>query len=141
MLQMLRNKKGFTLIELLIVVAIIGILAAIAIPQFTKYQRRGYASSVRSDARNAHTAVKAWFSDDASRTICLAENKSTVGPMTNYPAARVSANNTVDITAGSEDAFVVTGSNAKLTALDANAIYTMIGSGGVTDSLSLAFDK
>jgi type IV pilus assembly protein PilA len=41
----LNNKKGFTLIELLIVIAIIGILAAIAIPQFNRYKSRAYDSS------------------------------------------------------------------------------------------------
>jgi prepilin-type N-terminal cleavage/methylation domain-containing protein len=57
------NKKGFTLIELLIVVAIIAILAAIAIPQFSQYRIKGYNSAATADLRNGRTAEEAFFSD------------------------------------------------------------------------------
>jgi type IV pilus assembly protein PilA len=59
----IKNSKGFTLIELLIVVAIIAILAAIAIPQFSSYRIRGYNSAATADLRNARTAEEAFFSD------------------------------------------------------------------------------
>jgi len=58
-----KNKKGFTIIELLIVVAIIAILAAIAIPQFNTYRKRGYDASANSDLRNIRTLEEAMYSD------------------------------------------------------------------------------
>jgi prepilin-type N-terminal cleavage/methylation domain-containing protein len=66
MLTKLANKdqKGFTLIELMIVIAIIGILAAIAIPQFAAYRKRSYDSSATADLRNAATAQEAYYVDN-----------------------------------------------------------------------------
>ena len=58
------NEKGFTLIELMIVIAIIGILAAIAIPQFSAYRKRSFNSAAQSDVRNAGTAQEAYFVDN-----------------------------------------------------------------------------
>ena len=65
MLQKLRSNKGFTLIELLIVVAIIGILAAIAIPQFSAYQAKAKNSAANSDARNVKTGWEAYAADNS----------------------------------------------------------------------------
>ncbi len=60
---MLKLRKGFTLIELLIVVVIIGILAAIAIPKFANTKNKAYVTAMKSDLRNLVTAEEAFFSD------------------------------------------------------------------------------
>jgi type II secretion system protein G len=60
------NRKGFTLIELLIVVVIIGILAAIAIPKFAATKDKAKLASVKTDVRNLMTAEEAYFSDYAT---------------------------------------------------------------------------
>jgi prepilin-type N-terminal cleavage/methylation domain-containing protein len=57
------NRKGFTLIELLIVVVIIGILAAIAIPKFANTKQKAQVSALKSDLRNLATAQEAYFAD------------------------------------------------------------------------------
>ena len=57
------NRKGFTLIELLIVVVIIGILAAIAIPKFANTKEKAYLAAMKSDLRNLVTAEESYFSD------------------------------------------------------------------------------
>ena len=57
------TRKGFTLIELLIVVVIIGILAAIAIPKFANTKEKAYLASMKSDLRNMATVEEGYFSD------------------------------------------------------------------------------
>ena len=62
------KSRGFTLIELLIVVVIIGILAAIAIPKFATTKEKAYIASMKSDLRNLVTAQESYFADQVSYT-------------------------------------------------------------------------
>ena len=63
---MLRNREGFTLIELLIVVVIIGILAAIALPKFGETRERAYLSAMQSDLRNLQTEMEMYYADNTA---------------------------------------------------------------------------
>lgn len=62
----MRNKAGFTLIELLIVVVIIGLLAAIAIPKFSTTKEKAYVSTMKGDLRNLATAQETYWNDNAA---------------------------------------------------------------------------
>ena len=70
MLQKLRgNSQGFTLIELMIVIAIIGILAAIAIPNFIAYRDKAYCSKAETDAQSVLASLSSYFSEPDNTSI------------------------------------------------------------------------
>lgn len=122
------KQKGFTLVELMIVIAIIGILAAIAVPQYQLYRARGFMATVRSDTKNFHTAVQAYI---AENLIASPPTVNVTGPAESlqYPPARVSALVTIVVNAAGD----VTGS------YDPNLLsgtYTISVDGTVIDSLS-----
>jgi type IV pilus assembly protein PilA len=96
---MLRLRKGFTLIELLIVVVIIGILAAIAIPKFANTKSKAYITAMKSDLRNLVTAEEAFFSDSSKYTSTLSllkfqNSTGTVAPTIATGAGYWTATNT-----------------------------------------------
>ena len=116
-----KREGGFTLIELLIVIAIIGILAAIAIPQFNQYKARAYDTASKADLHNIYLACKAYWSDSGSDQSCSAAEAGGA----NYgfapsPSVTVSAS-------GNETGWSATAKHASST-----TTFTMNASGNIT---------
>lgn len=111
---MIRNTKGFTLIELLIVVVIIGILAAIAIPKFSATREKAYFSAMKSDLRNVQSAQEIYYSSAAG-------NYTYAGTLA---ALELSASSGVTLTvATTADGWTATAAHAGLQANQTCAVY------------------
>lgn len=75
----LNNQKGFTLIELVVVTAIIAVVAAVAVPQYTSYKNRAYNTSVQASLRSLFTACQDYWTFNGSNDPCLLETVSDQG--------------------------------------------------------------
>ncbi|MDI9569657.1 MAG: prepilin-type N-terminal cleavage/methylation domain-containing protein [Pseudomonadota bacterium] len=117
-----KGQKGFTLIELMIVIAIIGILAAIAIPQFTAYRARGYSAAAQSDVKNAYTAAQAYFSENPTGTV------ANTGDLAGF-GLRVSNNVTFTACGGTVGGFTATAKHEA-----GGSTFTIDAAGTVTRS-------
>jgi prepilin-type N-terminal cleavage/methylation domain-containing protein len=85
-----KTRKGFTLIELLIVVVIIGILAAIAIPKFANTKEKAYLASMKSDLRNMATVEESYFADFQTYIAGSAQNTTSTTSLNGFvPSAGV----------------------------------------------------
>jgi prepilin-type N-terminal cleavage/methylation domain-containing protein len=122
------NRKGFTLIELLIVVVIIGILAAIAIPKFANTKEKAVLASMKSDLRNLVTAEEGYFSDNNNYTAVMAAAQSATAV-----AFVPTTGNTIAITNVTAGGWTATATNGALQGTVKNCgIY--VGSGAAPNA-------
>ena len=118
-----KGEQGFTLIELVTIVAIIGVLAAIAIPTYASYRNKSFDAAVKSDLRNAATAQEAYFLDN--QTYSPAIENLEAQPYNFYRSRDVN--------------ILVTSADAKsytMTAVHPGSgkVYVLSGPGGTFDS-------
>ena len=122
MLSKINQNNGFTLIELMIVIAIIGILAAIAIPQFSAYRNRSFNANAMSDIHNIGITQEAYYID-------FGEYCSTINVLRGMTPGYWQSDNVYAGTQGSLSSYTVTTYH-----LRGDKTFTLHGPGGVIKS-------
>jgi len=118
------GEKGFTLVELLIAIAIIGILAAIAIPRFSAYKLRGYNSDTKASLHNLFLSCNAYWADNGFDSACTEKNvTNTIYGFDN------SYGITITIANATKPAFIATAINSRVLGVT----YTINSSGIITE--------
>jgi prepilin-type N-terminal cleavage/methylation domain-containing protein len=130
----MQGRKGFTLIELLIVVVIIGILAAIAIPKFANTKEKAVVASMKSDLRNLVTAQESFFSDNQDYAGSVDATQANGKAGAGKAALQPSSGNVIAVKYGSAAGWSATVTNPAVKSLANDECGIFVGTAGAPDA-------